>query len=1430
MARDYQATKARKLNRLAKANAQNIANMFARAAAPQQQAAPAAAAAGGGDEEEPMEEEQLDEANNNANDNNDNGGDSNGGDGGGGGDGGSDESDVDDDGKKERWQPFAKQWFKRVKNEIATAVDMRGRESNRRRMGKWPDKYKGRVSPSEDTLSFFDGEKLTMDHFALPDLHVWWMEAQYPWFFPQGRPRCKWHKSYNCCVSKGWMEYPRRAWSQERTVAVLGRIYECSTRKQAGMEQYKFRSIDEEVINDSDDYIILQWKKAGYVFSHRGGMLMRDLAFNRRCLIQGLSVAGYRNAAVQSAKQYHLILSAQYRSWSQGLGAGNLLYPPNEIRELQGRPFYEFDSDMYGQYTPSNSYLIEQLIQLMEKDNKYKERRMQMLDGLHLKGDHSFKITKCCVTRGKPFTAVYCLLNEFCQVVAWWLTTGTSMGELEEPLRMLKNRYTIHGFDGPHSATTDRCCQERGFWNNIFCGMNDDDGTESHILPGDTTEVEVVQPLYNARVAYTSDITIILVGEISSYLSAQPSERQVIIVDGEWRIGNTKMDVLIIGLLSGQVFIFHLTSICRHGAAFPLVLKTLLEDSNVRKVGNRIKQADVKKLEGWGVEMKSVVELGHLTQARGLSPTKAPSLESICNKLYPGVVMEGKDTSNGPTPRISNWGNAPLSTDQLAYANCDGYTTVVLYKRTMQFMDPRAEGKIRRREVDVGSEVVLYLPGLKMRVGRGIIRGTRDNNKYVIVEIDLDAADCKSAMVHVVNEDDSIETETKSILSLRSALSDGDSSVVRIRWELIYCRRRRDPVGDNNPVEISTYTKQVVIENDEGEDEELRAQNYDGDNEANDGYESGSSSSDGENDVRTRLPRNLRRRLHRFRKERVKNDVEHIFLRFQKVLSKEHGAYYSFITSLRDALFVLNDDDLEDCLEVLREKRGLSDEKIAKMMAYDFSWFLRRVRRLIPSPPDLEKRYLAVYQAHKDIICQKSGKTLFDSVAANSQHKSMLKHIRRNCLSDIPFVTYYTPINTDRHGLTRWRCHRGTNGNEGLHQKLRQLVRGYSNSPRLLYALITEYLLQWNQNIDVKVRGLPSKYYGLHDGELLEAEIEKLAKTLDEPPHPQWIPTSSVQDTGESFGIINSSAVPSSTPANNDLADDAVLDMLAEEAADNLSDIEADGGVDDNVVVRMTASSQWMANLNGRIRPFDQMRSPDEWDYFVANFLDFQGNSGGEADNHSNMRWSAFADAWNEMVDNLGRSKPSITYKSASHLQQAFKSMKRRQLQQATLRPHAQRLRELRDEHTNAENRTHYVAQFAAAEPATTSQPFADAMETEEQEGATYDADDEQAATNGDNREVDDEVQQNNEATPKRRTNNHHRCRKCGKEYTHVDWAPYHEVPTRVGICGGMLKDNSKKVWDVCTVPEEDWEVDFPCLDLTKPMPRRKKPRRRRNN
>jgi len=1366
------------------------------------QPAPAPAPA---DENEAMEEEQLDETNNNVNNNNNNngggGGGGGGGDGGGGGSNGNDDEVDEDDEDDGQWPPHAKAWFKRVKNDIDAKVKMTGRGVNRRPMGPFPDKYKGLISPSTDPVSHFAGETITMDHFALPDLIVWYPEAQYTSeICPFGRPKCKFHGEYSCCKSKGWVPLPRRGQRYGRNVAIIGRKFECTIRREQG-KQCGFRNTDSKVIEMGHDYLKLVWRKLGFDLSRRAGISNRDLELSRRCLIQGLSVSGFSNVMEQEAKHRHLMTAAQYRSWVETLSP-SVFQSQEEVCTMRRQAFYEFDSAEYSQTKSHTAYLISRLIPLMERDSEYKELKMQMIDGVHLSGDHSFKILKCCLTRGKPFTAIYCMLNEYSQVAAWWLTTGTGMNELEEPLRKLRQRYNLHGFDGPLSCTTDRCCQERAFWKRVLGPMNDDDAENTHLLTGDTDEIKVVDPPYNARCAYDTDVAGAFVGEISRVLRDEPIERQVILVDGEWLIGNSKMDVLIVGLLNGHVYLFHLAQICRRGAPIPLALKSLLEDINVKKVGNRIFH-DVKKLEGWGVKLYPVVELGHLANDRCLSPTRAPSLAYLIDKLYPGVTIEGKTVSSESSVRKSNWNHSPLTQEQIHYANCDGYAPAVVYKRMMQIMNPKEEGKISQNEVTIGMKVILYLPGLKNRVAEGVIQGVHSTNNIVTVEIDLKHADCKSAIVHTVDDDGSIEEEGRSITSLYSNLGEDESSVVKISWKLVYCRRRRDPVGEDTLIRMNTRTKQVVMDDNDGEDDELHAQNYDEDNEANNGNDS-SSSSDGENDNRTRLERSLRRRLHQFRKERVKNDIEHVFLRFQRVLSKEHGAYYSFITSLRDAFFVLNDEDLEECFEVLRDKRGMSDEMIAKSMAYDFKWYLRRVRRLVPSPNDLEKRYMTVYEAHKDIICQKSGKKLFETREAVAQHKSTLKHIRRNCLSDIPHVTYYTPLKRDKYGLMRWRCHRGTSQNEGLHQKLRQLVRGFSNSPRFLCAIISEYLLQWNQNIDVRVRGLPSKYDGLFDGVLLEDEIEKLTKSVDVHPHQDWVPTTSVQNTGEKFGIIH--GVSTQTDADSDL-DDAELMMMAEEAAEELSDDEADGGVE-HVVAKMPASSQWLARLEGKYRPYEKVRGHDEWKYFEEHYVDYHG-SGGGADNHTSINWSAFADGWNKMVDGLGRSKPSMTYKSASHLQHAYKTKLRRDRQAATLRPHTQRLNDLKVKHTNAANREQYATQFATPVAATTAQPFVDAMETEEQEGATYDADDEQA------------VEAPAASKRRKRKSSLHRCRKCGREHAHPDWARYHQVSTR-DIGGRMLRDNSAKVWELCTVPEEHWLDGFPCLDTSQRMPPRK--------
>ena len=86
-------------------------------------------------------------------------------------------------------------------------------------------------------------------------------------------------------------------------------------------------------------------------------------------------------------------------------------------------------------------------------------------------------------------------------------------------------------------------------------------------------------------------------------------------------------------------------------------------------------------------------------------------------------------------------------------------------------------------------------------------------------------------------------------------------------------------------------------------------------------------------------------------------------------------------------------------------------------------------------------------------------KALFSKKDANEVHKSTLKHIWRSCVSDTPFECYYSLIREDMDGLTICQCHWGTTGNEVLHQRMRQLVQGFTNSPNLLIALLTDFFL-----------------------------------------------------------------------------------------------------------------------------------------------------------------------------------------------------------------------------------------------------------------------------------------------------------------------------------------------------------------------------------
>ena len=195
-------------------------------------------------------------------------------------------------------------------------------------------------------------------------------------------------------------------------------------------------------------------------------------------------------------------------------------------------------------------------------------------------------------------------------------------------------------------------------------------------------------------------------------------------------------------------------------------------------------------------------------------------------------------------------------------------------------------------------------------------------------------------------------------------------------------------------------------------------------------------------------------------------------------------------------------------------------------------------------------------------------------------------------------MSYYIEVGTDKYGIPLLKCIRGTSALEGLHQKLRQLVRGFSNSPRFARAIVFEFIFRWNHDLDVAARNLPRHYEHFYDGAALENEIRIMnawnVEGIDV--HPEWACASEFTDTGEFFGVPLPHDRLTADFANYELGDE--LDQILDNDATNAADacLQNEAGDDGNEQVadavcdavnksrkrHLPASSAWLCSYTER--------------------------------------------------------------------------------------------------------------------------------------------------------------------------------------------------------------------------------------------------------
>ena len=285
-------------------------------------------------------------------------------------------------------------------------------------------------------------------------------------------------------------------------------------------------------------------------------------------------------------------------------------------------------------------------------------------------------------------------------------------------------------------------------------------------------------------------------------------------------------------------------------------------------------------------------------------PVARIALDALVDKLFSCKI--DKD----PSIRLSDW-DQPLSKVQWCYAALDAYAHMFAYAKIMSLphVDPCKVPAPLPGTLEFDDAVLLFTTNKQAVVASGTIVGPYEEVTPFGVSTFRTMMRIKVERANVLHLAATVETKAGK-KSFNQLFGQTAESCIEIQWPLKLLRTKPEEAVHEDELLVATEVKMVAKGNTDV---------FDGDSDPAVNSETATAPKDLADDGEPE---------HQQHKG-VKQDIAHIFMRFSRVLSKDHGAFRSFMARMSDAFFVPCQSDI-DLVKMALRKAGLSEDEIVK--------------------------------------------------------------------------------------------------------------------------------------------------------------------------------------------------------------------------------------------------------------------------------------------------------------------------------------------------------------------------------------------------------------------------------------------------------------------------------------------------------------------